>query len=48
MVCLVDGDTFLGVVSIKKNLTTSLLQYGGNISYAIHPKYWNQSYVMLF
>lgn len=41
---LVDDDKFIGVVSIRKDLTTSLLQYGGNISYAIHPKYWNQGY----
>lgn len=45
---LVDDDKFIGVVSIRKELTSHLLQYGGNISYAIHPKYWNQSYVMLF
>lgn len=41
---LVDDDKFIGVVSIRKELTSHLLQYGGNISYAIHPKYWNQGY----
>ena len=41
---IVDGDNFIGRVNIRTKLTPELLQYGGNIAYAIHPKYWNMGY----
>lgn len=40
----VDGDKFIGVIHIRIGLTPNLLQYGGNIGYAINPKYWRQGY----
>lgn len=40
----VDGDKFIGVIHIRIELTPNLLQYGGNIGYAINPKYWRQGY----
>lgn len=36
----VDGEAFIGRVNIRTALTPALLQYGGNIGYAINPKYW--------
>ena len=41
---LVDGDEFLGRISIRLGLTNSLLKFGGNIGYGINPKYWNKGY----
>ncbi len=41
---IVDEDKFIGKVNIRTQLTPRLLQYGGNIGYAIHPKYWNMGY----
>ncbi len=40
----IDGDNFIGRISIRIKLTPELLKYGGNISYAIHPKYWKMGY----
>lgn len=41
---IVDDEKFIGMVSIRIKLTPKLLQYGGNIGYAIHPKYWKMGY----
>ena len=41
---IVDGDEFIGRVSIRTELTPALLQYGGNIGYVIHPKHWKKGY----
>lgn len=41
---IVDGDKFIGQISIRTELTPKLLQFGGNIGYGIHPKYWKQGY----
>lgn len=38
---LVDGDEFVGEISIRHSLTDSLLKYGGNIGYGIRYSYWN-------
>lgn len=40
----IDGDKFLGEIHIRISLTDKLLKYGGNIGYAINPKYWNMGY----
>lgn len=41
---LVENDKFLGVISIRIELTSSLLKYGGNIGYGINPTYWQKGY----
>lgn len=41
---LVDDDIFIGKINIRIELTEHLLRYGGNIGYAINPKYWKQGY----
>lgn len=41
---LVDDDNFIGKISIRIELTPRLLNYGGNIGYAISPKYWKKGY----
>lgn len=41
---VVDGNRFVGSVSIRTALTPKLLQFGGHIGYGIHPKYWRQGY----
>ena len=41
---IVDGDKFIGRISIRIELTPKLLQFGGNIGYGFHPKYWKQGY----
>lgn len=41
---LVDGDKFIGIIHIRIELTENLMRYGGNIGYAINPKYWKQGY----
>jgi len=41
---IVDDDKFIGRISIRTELTPVLLEYGGNIGYGIHPKYWKQGY----
>ena len=41
---IVDNDKFIGVINIRIGLTPKLLQYGGNIGYGIHPKYWRQGH----
>ncbi len=39
---LVDGDDFIGEISIRHSLTDTLLKYGGNIGYAIRCSHWNK------
>lgn len=39
---LVDGNEFLGEISIRHALTDSLLRFGGNIGYGIRYSRWNQ------
>lgn len=39
---LVDGDKFIGEVSIRHELTDALLRYGGNIGYGIRYSEWNK------
>jgi len=39
---LVDGDEFVGEISIRHGLTEALLQYGGHIGYGIRYSRWNQ------
>lgn len=41
---IVEDDKFIGRISIRVALTPLLLQYGGNIGYGIHPKYWLHGY----
>lgn len=41
---IVDDGKFIGVIHIRIELTPALLQYGGNIGYGVHPKYWKQGY----
>lgn len=41
---LIDKDEFIGVVNIRHHLTSSLLNFGGNIGYAIRHSKWNQGY----
>ena len=41
---LVDDDKFIGTISIRTELTPALTNYGGNIGYAINPKYWKMGY----
>ena len=41
---LVDDDKFVGIIHIRIDLTPNLMRYGGNIGYAINPKYWKQGY----
>ena len=41
---LVDDNKFIGRISIRTELTPALLNYGGNISYGIHPKYWKMGF----
>lgn len=41
---LVDDDKFIGIISIRIELTPALLNYGGNIGYGVNPKYWNMGY----
>ena len=41
---IVDDDKFIGRISIRTELTPSLLQFGGHIGYGIHPKYWRMGY----
>lgn len=38
---LVDGDEFIGEISIRHSLTDSLLRFGGNIGYGIRYPKWN-------
>jgi predicted acetyltransferase len=38
----VDGDEFIGEVSIRHSLTDSLLRFGGHIGYGIRYSKWNQ------
>lgn len=38
---LVDGDEFIGEVSIRHSLTDSLRRFGGNIGYGIRYSKWN-------
>lgn len=39
---LVDGDEFVGEISVRHSLTDSLLRYGGNIGYGIRYSHWNK------
>jgi len=41
---IVDDDKFIGRISIRVELTPSLLNFGGHIGYGIHPKYWKMGY----
>lgn len=41
---LVENDKFIGIIHIRLELTPNLLQYGGNIGYAINPLYWKKGY----
>lgn len=41
---LVDNNKFIGIIHIRLKLTKNLMRYGGNIGYAINPKYWRQGY----
>lgn len=38
---LVEGDEFLGEISIRHALTDALLRFGGNIGYAVRYSRWN-------
>ena len=40
----VDGDKFIGRISIRTKLTSRLMRYGGHIGYSVHPKYWRMGY----
>jgi predicted acetyltransferase len=39
---LVDGDEFVGEISVRHSLTDSLLRFGGNIGYGIRYSHWNK------
>lgn len=39
---LIDGDSFVGEVSIRHRLTDSLLRYGGHIGYGVRFSRWGQ------
>lgn len=39
---MVEGDEFIGEISIRHSLTDSLLRYGGNIGYGIRYSHWNK------
>lgn len=41
---IINEDKFIGKLNIRTKLTPALLNYGGNIGYAIHPKYWKKGY----
>ena len=41
---LVEDDEFIGEVSIRHELTDSLLSFGGNIGYGIRYSKWNKGY----
>lgn len=41
---LVNDTDFIGEVSIRHELTPSLLRFGGNIGYGIRYSYWNKGY----
>ena len=41
---VIDDKKFIGRISIRTELTSELLQYGGHIGYGIHPKYWKMGY----
>ncbi len=40
----VDDGRLLGIIQIRIELTSGLLQYGGNIGYAVNPMYWKRGY----
>lgn len=39
---LVDGDDFIGEISIRHSLTEALLRFGGNIGYGVRYSKWNK------
>lgn len=39
---LVDGDEFIGEISIRHSLTDALLRFGGNIGYGVRYSRWNK------
>lgn len=39
---LVEGNEFIGEVSIRHELTEELLRFGGNIGYGVRPSKWKQ------
>ena len=41
---LIDGEEFIGEISIRHYLTDSLLRYGGHIGYGIRHSKWNLGY----
>ena len=41
---LIDGEEFIGEISIRHYLTDSLLRYGGHIGYGIRYSKWNSGY----
>ena len=41
---LIDNDEFIGEISIRHRLTSSLLRFGGNIGYGIRFSKWNNGY----
>lgn len=40
----VDGENFLGRISVRTSLTEELSKIGGNIGYGINPLFWNNGY----
>lgn len=40
----VDNEKLIGIIQIRTNLTKDLLKNGGNIGYAVNPKYWKKGY----
>ena len=41
---LIDNDTLIGEINIRKTLNDKLLNYGGNIGYGIRVPFWNKGY----
>lgn len=41
---LIDGNEFVGEISIRHSLTESLLRYGGHIGYGVKHSKWKQGY----
>ena len=39
---MVEGDEFIGEISIRHSLTDALLRFGGNIGYGVRYSRWNQ------
>jgi predicted acetyltransferase len=44
---LIEGDEFIGEISIRHSLTEALLRYGGHIGYGVRYSKWNNGYATL-